>query len=305
MEDAFHYLSMHNLNGTHKTVLHAKLALEIANGHVDEENVEVEVDLEQKAKGHLVTASRLVRTVAVAEPINGLDNLSKMDVKGDASDLLGDLHDTTQGDGMNNESHLRNDHSQIPKVNATSFVNGTCTTNDVQPIQLNYGGRHGQSTEPRDRVFLLFSFDEDGIQRLVQLYHDHLVAKSLAMSDEQSYLDDLSYTMAYRRSALTWRVFVVANSLASLVENLATPPKPIRSGTNVSLAFAFTGQGAQHYAMGRGLLAYPVFEQSLHAADKYLQEIGCRWSLVGEYTNRPSPASTFNMYCLTLRQRNT
>jgi acyl transferase domain-containing protein len=239
MEDTFHYLSMHNLNGRHQTIVHPKLALGIANDSVDEEGTEA--DLEQKAKGHLATASRPIGAVAVTEPINGLDDLPKTGRKDDASDLLKYSHNTTQGNGVNNESHLRNDHPQIPKVNGTSFANRSHTTNEVQLIQLNYGGRHGQSTEPRDRVFLLSSHDGDGIQRLVQLYHSHLVAKSPAMNDEQSYLDDLSYTLAYRRSALTWRVFVVANSFSSLVENLETPPKPIRFGINVSLAFVFTG----------------------------------------------------------------
>jgi acyl transferase domain-containing protein len=43
----------------------------------------------------------------------------------------------------------------------------------------------------------------------------------------------------------------------------------------------FTGQGAQHYCMGRELLVYPVFQNSLANATAYITSLGSSWSLMG------------------------
>jgi acyl transferase domain-containing protein len=128
---------------------------------------------------------------------------------------------------------------------------------------------------------VLSSFDEDGIQRLALRYRDHLVAKSLAITNEASYLDDLCYTLSSKRTLFTWRASIVANSLASLTESLGSRFNPVRSATNPRLAFIFTGQGAQWHAMGRELLAYPTFRESFNAAGEYLKELGCSWPLIG------------------------
>ncbi|KAJ0311184.1 hypothetical protein COL516b_001888 [Colletotrichum fioriniae] len=57
----------------------------------------------------------------------------------------------------------------------------------------------------------------------------------------------------------------------SLEGNAATP---IRAKTNPRLAFVFTGQGAQWATMGMDLLAYRAFQESLLAADRYLNDLG-------------------------------
>jgi acyl transferase domain-containing protein len=54
---------------------------------------------------------------------------------------------------------------------------------------------------------------------------------------------DLSYTLGQRRTHHPYRVSVVAASLASLKEKLSVS-KPARTRER-SIAFVFTGQGAQ------------------------------------------------------------
>ncbi|KAJ2892889.1 hypothetical protein MKZ38_009267 [Zalerion maritima] len=50
--------------------------------------------------------------------------------------------------------------------------------------------------------------------------------------------------------------------------------------TGPTLAFVFTGQGAQWYAMGRELYAHPAFRESLEAAEQYLSmTLGSPWNL--------------------------
>ena len=128
---------------------------------------------------------------------------------------------------------------------------------------------------------MLSAYDEAGVQRLAQAYRDHLLGKSLKVVNENTYLDDLSYTLACKRTSFVWRTSIVASSISSLAQALENPHKPVRSGSNARVGFIFTGQGAQWYAMGRELLDYPIFRQSLVDAGSYLMQLRCTWNLMG------------------------
>ena len=60
-------------------------------------------------------------------------------------------------------------------------------------------------------------------------------------------------------------------------------PELHRSRSMPVLSFVFTGQGAQWSGMGRELLGHHVFRASLEQASRYLQGLGCKWSLIGIY----------------------
>ncbi|WEW58678.1 hypothetical protein PRK78_004146 [Emydomyces testavorans] len=133
-------------------------------------------------------------------------------------------------------------------------------------------------------LFLLSAFDESGILRNSESLLAHLRALPL-MSEAESaqYISDLAYTLCSKRSQFSWRNFCIASTLEELVSNLrAGFPKSIRSGRSSGLGFVFTGQGAQWYAMGRELLIYSVFRESLEAADDYIRSLGSTWSLFDE-----------------------
>lgn len=95
------------------------------------------------------------------------------------------------------------------------------------------------------------------------------------------YMENLAFTLNTRRGLLPWRSFAVASSLEQLHDIQCKLSKPVRAVTNPKLGFVFTGQGAQWYAMGRELLSFPVFRNSIQEAEMYFHGFGCQWSLTG------------------------
>ncbi|KAK4161309.1 hypothetical protein QBC43DRAFT_97854 [Cladorrhinum sp. PSN259] len=146
----------------------------------------------------------------------------------------------------------------------------------------------------RTRLLVWSAADENGIQRLGREYLSYLDARISSLKDSNSHLDEIAYTLASKRSILPWKSYLLTSSLTQLRETLGAMglPKPSRSSTASSsaapsLAFVFTGQGAQWYAMGRELLVYAVFKESVEAADQYIQsELSCAWSVVQELLQR-------------------
>ncbi|KAI0844177.1 hypothetical protein F5Y00DRAFT_274402 [Daldinia vernicosa] len=107
------------------------------------------------------------------------------------------------------------------------------------------------------------------------------------------YLQDLAFTLANKRSLLPWKSFVLGSSIEELRENLmSTVQKPIRVVETPELQFIFTGQGAQWASMGTELLQYPVFEECLQKADRYIRSVGSSWSLLEELC---APLSSSNI----------
>ncbi|OHW98789.1 polyketide synthase [Colletotrichum incanum] len=94
-------------------------------------------------------------------------------------------------------------------------------------------------------------------------------------------LDDVSYTLASRRSQLPHRAFSVMEDGI----DLNTSPFGKAPSTSTDIALVFTGQGAQWPQMGAELLkTNRVFAQSMRSMDKILSLLpdGPSWTLVEE-----------------------
>ena len=141
------------------------------------------------------------------------------------------------------------------------------------------------------RLFLLSAFDEDGVKRNASAYSHYLHNKSIRLGLCGHILDDLSFTLCARRSVFPWKSFVTASTVKELAWNLSEGnfTKPVRTAATPPLSFVFTGQGAQYQDMGRALLTYSVFQESMEDASDYIRRLGSPWYLIG---NGPSPQAT-------------
>jgi acyl transferase domain-containing protein len=113
-------------------------------------------------------------------------------------------------------------------------------------------------------VFTLSTNDEVSLRSLTKAYASYI--------DDQpswgSYRRELIYTLTNRRSKLPWRLAIptrdtnetsVALRKAQIQRIDARPPR---------LGFIFTGQGAQWFAIGRGLIeAYPEYARAIEDAE--------------------------------------
>ncbi|KAH7022074.1 putative polyketide synthase, partial [Ilyonectria destructans] len=109
------------------------------------------------------------------------------------------------------------------------------------------------------------------------------------------FVNDLSFTLGQRRTHFPYRVAVAARSVASLQETLSTTSVSSKSSNvrNIVIAFAFTGQGAQHAQMAAGLWHYEPFAAAMRDAEACLAVMGSSWSL-SEELSKPEAESRVN-----------
>ncbi|KAJ6030992.1 polyketide synthase [Penicillium herquei] len=175
------------------------------------------------------------------------------------------------------------------------------STNDDEPLRDFVSSSESDNTSASDwqlissdssKVFVLSSHHEEGCASISESLQQYLGKKG----DEEfsaELLDSLSYTLSERRSKLMWKTFVVASSASELDEALQKISRPVKSAPIRSLAFVFSGQGAQWATMGRELLVFDSFRTSLEAAGSYLKSIGCKWELIEEL-GHDSDSSSIN-----------
>ncbi|TVY83944.1 Reducing polyketide synthase [Lachnellula suecica] len=130
----------------------------------------------------------------------------------------------------------------------------------------------------KSRIYTFSSFDEHSGKRYGKLLGAYLKAHPTATTSE--FLDSLSFTLNERRTRFPWRAAITAVSADGLIGSLEAENIVIsKSSNSPTLAFVFTGQGAQWYGMGRELIQYSIFEESLEKAELHLKKLGASWSL--------------------------
>jgi len=136
------------------------------------------------------------------------------------------------------------------------------------------------STPSREnhQLFVLSAPEQDAIPRQRRVHADY--AKSRCGDDR---LARLANTLSERRSVFQWRHAVVASSVENLVAQWRDDSvRPVKADACPNVAFIFTGQGAQWYAMGRELVSFDVFASSVRESAACLTELGCPWDAWAE-----------------------
>ncbi len=131
----------------------------------------------------------------------------------------------------------------------------------------------------------LSAHSHEAVKDLAQNYEDFL--KDQALTAE--FVQNLCYSSSARRTHHAHRQAVVVHSPEELLRglkeletiDLSTQSKPSKRKTNI--AFVFSGQGPQWWAMGRELLATePVFRSVIKQCDTLIQKYA-NWSLLAEF----------------------
>lgn len=191
----------------------------------------------------------------------------------------------------NHQTHLQ--ATEIGQSITHSRRSPSPTPDNVEPVPCNNFPRHinklnlgDDSVTPVQRsrawLFYIAAHEEVVVGKISKAYAEYL--RTRPEEDEDKFLDDLAFTLCERRSLLPWGTSIVATTKSELLQKLeAGPPTRKRSTRMPRLGFVFSGQGAQWWAMGRELLACPVFAHSLVACGIALKELGSTWSLLGMY----------------------
>lgn len=186
-----------------------------------------------------------------------------------------------------NHNCVVSDSEGSPQSAADSGVGMTPTIDSEDEVQLpdalDAGSKRKKAVpDTRPRLLVWSCGEKKGLERTFANLTEYLNEKSTA-SSKTEIIDRLAFTLEKRRSIFPWRTFSILSSLQDAGEQLKEAlVDPVRVKGSPNVAFVFTGQGAQWFAMGRELLSYQVFSESLSASDEVLQSLGSPWSILKE-----------------------
>ncbi|KAI3002617.1 hypothetical protein CBS147346_5843 [Aspergillus niger] len=148
------------------------------------------------------------------------------------------------------------------------------------------GNAAAKTQKERPQLFVLSGNDEEAAKRLARNLVVYLEQHPGVF--ERRLIYDVAYTLGERRSHLPWRIAFPTASAIELAEALngaaGVPQRAMLGvGSSPTIAFAYTGQGAQWPRMGMELIeTHSVFAATMDQAARTLEELGADFSLFEE-----------------------
>lgn len=175
-------------------------------------------------------------------------------------------HDFSKADdSLGHNKSLRNNPSPLDGFSSVSSTSSTeFSTNRTSPIietssingadipskntiypdsrtTANDAARCSTKDEESPKLFIVTANSEESLRTSIKSLHKWIAA----CAPRPVSLQDLSYTLAVRRSLLPWRHTVVASTQEELTGSLSfEKPRIARISPNIRVAFVFTGQDA-------------------------------------------------------------
>ncbi|KAE8368553.1 hypothetical protein BDV27DRAFT_153933 [Aspergillus caelatus] len=179
---------------------------------------------------------------------------------------------------------------RLERISVNSFGIGGTNVHVVLDSAASYGSSNAQSQLEPDmtKVHPTLLFLSAGHENSLRQMQDNFLSYAQEHVDQ---LDDLAYTLAYRRESLPVRGFCVTDGADNCVVSA-----PFKAPSPQRIVFCFTGQGSQWPRMGYDLMMrYPEFMQDIHDMDKILQRLDKPpiWTLEDEL-QKPKEASLIN-----------
>ncbi|KAF2654169.1 hypothetical protein K491DRAFT_679868 [Lophiostoma macrostomum CBS 122681] len=147
------------------------------------------------------------------------------------------------------------------------------------------------SSSNNSRILMLSSSDKSTLPRMTTLYTQWVEEKMAKGEMTPCLVDHLVYTLSERRSSLPWKSFALLKRHEDITNLDSVISLPVRSLDNPKIGFVFTGQGAQWCGMGKELLYFPLFAESIEQSQRYLKTLGYLGRLKGCMNHAKEPCS--------------
>ena len=288
IDDAYHYLSQRGLQGAHNTVIKSKVVKPSRprNGvlRIDSDATPTAKPVDDPIDVDAVPHSPSVHGSETSDPPTSNAGSSESDEAIPPAIPAEDVVAIPAKD-------------VVPPVDASPVVVDSIEAGPIAPVvpvtpstnDIDVQAVSISADTDYPRLLIWSSHEQKGTERRAATLLSYLNNRDAesAADGEADLLDRLVYTLSNKRSRFQWRSFAVVSTLDAARSALTKPPKPLRALDTPVLAFVFTGQGAQWYAMGRELMAYRVYKESIEAASAYMKTIGAEWDLVGTFSSSP------------------
>lgn len=193
------------------------------------------------------------------------------------------------GFGGTNVHVILQEHSRLAAPSPTALTAGS-SGNVVSSAPETAPPFHADAAAPeRSWLIPVSARSPESLRAMALSYFEALDNDGLWASSSMA---DIAYTTSRRRSHHSFRTAVVARNTAELKSELrqlidndtdrGLPAETNQSKPPRTLAFVFSGQGPQWWAMGRSLLEESaVFRRTIERCDQAMRRLGT-WSLIEE-----------------------